>query len=152
MPGAMPMRTPLTRYGLRVRGADWRKSTPRMLTRPVSSRTSCTPVLSPPSLLVPVLGQFIVIALVLEPVKKPCKRLGMRETHYRDLSQEHPYRRDAIVLAAPRPPTADVSRAASLDHAPKVTDLEMARGMGRGGRVSLAEKKVLQFLASSSRI
>jgi hypothetical protein len=68
--GAMPMRTPLTRYGLRVRGEDWRESTPRMLTRPVSSRTSCTPVLSPPSLLVPVLGQFIVIALVLEPMKR----------------------------------------------------------------------------------
>ncbi|KAJ7755408.1 hypothetical protein B0H14DRAFT_3896401 [Mycena olivaceomarginata] len=67
----MPMRPPPTRYGLRVRGEDWCESTTRMLTRPVSSRTSRTPVFSPPSPLVPVLvlGQFIVIALVLEPRK-----------------------------------------------------------------------------------
>jgi hypothetical protein len=47
--GAMPMRTPLTLYGLRVRGEDWCESTTRMLTRPVSSRTSCSTLASLPA-------------------------------------------------------------------------------------------------------
>jgi hypothetical protein len=68
----MPMRTPLTRYGLRVRGEDWCESTTRMPTRLVSSRAPCTPVL-PPShhpLWCACLDSQLVIVLVLEPVKR----------------------------------------------------------------------------------
>ncbi|KAJ7841604.1 hypothetical protein B0H14DRAFT_3694018 [Mycena olivaceomarginata] len=162
--GAMPMRTPLTRYVLCVRGEDWCESTTRMLTRPDSSCTCCTPVLSPPSLLVPVLvlGQSIVIALVLELMKRPCPHAsaareggfvpnGDKNVHgeavvrfpfalcdggctsqlplhlplhgltAHNIGDVSPHLHlDGSKLAAPRPPTADVSRAASLVPSPSV--------------------------------